>query len=89
MLDKAGIANGRLNEPIDLWNHVQFEARDKWRTVQTEGGPVRALLPPFVFTDEEAAIGDVPSVGQHTDEVLAEIGFSTERIAGMRTAGAV
>jgi itaconate CoA-transferase len=89
LLDKAGIGNGRLNQPIDVWNHVQFEARDKWRTVRTEGGLVRVLLPPFVFTDEEAAIGDVPSVGQHTDEVLAEIGFSTERIAMMRDVGAV
>jgi crotonobetainyl-CoA:carnitine CoA-transferase CaiB-like acyl-CoA transferase len=89
MLDRAGIANGRLNEPIDVWNHVQFEARDKWRTVQTEAGPVRALLPPFTFTDREAAIGDVPSVGQHTDAVLTEIGFTAERIAAMRTAGAI
>jgi itaconate CoA-transferase len=89
MLDRAGIANGRLNEPIDVWNHVQLEARDKWRTVQTEGGPVRALLPPFIFSDQEAAMGDVPSIGQHTDEVLAEIGFSEERINAMRAAGAV
>jgi itaconate CoA-transferase len=89
LLDQAGIANGRLNEPIDVWNHVQFSARDKWREVQTEAGPVRALLPPFIFTDQEAAMGDVPSVGQHTDEVLREIGFTTERIAAMRLAGAV
>jgi itaconate CoA-transferase len=89
LLDAAGIANGRLNTPIDVWNHVQFEARDKWRTIQTEQGPVRALLPPFIYTDQEAAIGDVPSVGQHTDEILAEIGFTTQRIAAMRTAGAI
>jgi itaconate CoA-transferase len=89
LLDQAGIANGRLNEPIDVWNHVQFEARDKWRTVQTENGPVRALLPPFTFTDQEAAIGDVPSVGQHTDQVLGDIDFSPERIAAMREAGAI
>jgi crotonobetainyl-CoA:carnitine CoA-transferase CaiB-like acyl-CoA transferase len=89
LLDAAGIANGRLNQPIDLWNHVQFEARDKWRTVQTENGPVRALLPPFIFTDQEAVVGDVPSVGQHTDEILAEIGFTPDRIAAMRAAGAV
>ena len=89
LLDSAGIANGRMNEPIDVWNHVQFEARDKWRTIQTEAGPVRALLPPFIFTDEEAVMGDVPSVGQHTDEVLSEIGFTAERIASMRAAGAV
>ena len=89
LLDKAGIANGRLNEPIDVWNHVQFSARDKWREINTEAGPVRALLPPFEFTDQEAPMGDVPSVGQHTDEVLSEIGFTSGRIAAMRAAGAI
>lgn len=89
LLDRAGIANGRLNEPIDVWNHVQFSARDRWRDIGTEAGPVRALLPPFAFTDEEAPMGDVPSVGQHTDQVLAEIGYSADRIASMRAAGAV
>jgi crotonobetainyl-CoA:carnitine CoA-transferase CaiB-like acyl-CoA transferase len=89
LLDAAGIANGRLNDPIDVWNHVQFEARDKWRTIQTENGPVRALLPPFMFSGEEAAMGDVPSVGQHTDEILTGIGFTAQRIAIMRAAGAI
>ena len=89
LLDRAGIANGRLNEPIDVWNHVQFSARDRWRDIGTEAGPVRALLPPFTFSDQEAPMGDVPSVGQHTDQVLAEIGYSADRIAAMRAAGAV
>jgi itaconate CoA-transferase len=89
LLDAAGIANGRLNDPGDVWDHVQFAARDKWRQVNTEAGPVRALLPPFEFTGQEAVMGDVPSVGQHTDEVLAEIGFSGERIAAMRASGAL
>jgi itaconate CoA-transferase len=89
LLDAAGIANGRLNEPIDVWNHVQFEARDRWREINAEAGPVRALLPPMTFTDDEAVMGDVPSVGQHTDEILSEIGLTRERIAAMRAAGAV
>lgn len=89
LLDAAGIANGRLNEPIDVWNHVQFSERDRWREVGTEAGPVRALLPPFTFVEQDAAMGDVPSVGQHTDTVLAEIGFPAERIAAMRAAGAI
>jgi itaconate CoA-transferase len=89
LLDRAGIANGRLNAPIDVWNHEQFAARDRWREIQTEGGPVRGLLPPFTFTDQEAAIGHVPSVGQHTDAILAEIGFPPARIASMRAAGAI
>jgi itaconate CoA-transferase len=89
LLDRAGIANGRMNEPIDVWNHVQFQARDKWRTIQTQNGPVQALLPPFIYPGEEAPMGDVPSVGQHTAEILGEVGFSDERIAAMRAAGAV
>jgi itaconate CoA-transferase len=89
LLDNAGIANGRLNEPKDVWDHVQFAARDRWRQIDTEGGPVRALLPPFEFSDQEAVMGDVPSVGQHTEEVLTEIGFSVERIAAMRANGAL
>ena len=89
LLDDAGIANGRLNQPIDVWNHVQFAARDRWRDINTEAGPVRALLPPFTFTDEEAPMGDVPAVGQHTEAILAELGYTQDKIAAMRTAGAI
>jgi len=88
-LDAAGIANGRLNEPGDVWQHVQFSARDRWREINSPGGPVRALLPPFTFTDVEAAMGDVPALGQHTDAVLQELGFAPSEIHAFRAAGAV
>jgi crotonobetainyl-CoA:carnitine CoA-transferase CaiB-like acyl-CoA transferase len=89
LLDRHGIANGRLNNPLATWNHEQFAARDKWRQIMTENGPVRALLPPFQFTDFEAVMGGVPSVGQHTDQVLAELGYAAPAIAAMRASGAV
>lgn len=88
-LEAAGIANGRLNQPIDVWNHVQLAARDRWREIGTPNGPARAMLPPFTFTDQEAPMGDVPAVGQHTDAVLAELGFDQARIARMREAKAI
>ncbi len=88
-LDAAGIANGRLNQVRDVWEHVQFTARDRWRVVATPGGPVRALLPPFTFTDVEAAMGDVPALGEHTDAVLHELGYAAAEIRALHTAGAV
>ncbi len=89
LLDKHGIANGRLNDPLATWNHEQFTARDKWRDIKTENGPVRALLPPFQFTDFEAVMGDVPSVGEHTDQILTELGFDPVRIAALHAGGAL
>ncbi len=89
LMDRAGIANGRINQPIDTWNHEQLIARDKWREVMTETGPVRAMLPPFTYPEQEAVMADVPALGQHTDAVLREIGFSPEKIAAMREAGAI
>ena len=38
------LANGRLNEAQDVWDHVQLSARDRWREISTPGGPVRAML---------------------------------------------
>jgi itaconate CoA-transferase len=89
ILDAAGIANGRLNETQEVWDHAQFSARDRWREVGTPGGPVRALLPPFTFTDFEAAMGDVPALGEHTDAILHEHGYTELEITALHTVGAV
>jgi itaconate CoA-transferase len=89
LLEQHGIANGRLNDPLAAWNHEQFAARDKWREIMTENGPVRALLPPFEITGFEAAMGDVPSVGQHTGQILAELGYGDAGITALRQSGAV
>jgi itaconate CoA-transferase len=89
LLEAAGIANGRLNESKDIWEHAQLAARDKWREVNTQNGPVRALLPPFAFSDVEAVMGDVPALGQHTNAVLAELGYRPTEIERLRSAGAI
>ncbi len=88
-LDAAGIANGRLNGMREVLEHVQFSARDRWREISTPAGPVRALLPPFTFTDFEAVMGDVPALGQHTDAVLRELGYAQHEVDALRAAGAL
>ena len=89
LLDDNGIANGRLNDAQDVWDHPQLAARDRWREVQTEHGPYRGLLPPFTFTDVEMSMGAVPGIGQHTDSILAELGYGVDEIAAMHASGAV
>ena len=89
LLDANGIANGRLNDAQDVWDHPQLAARDRWREVQTEHGPYRGLLPPFTFTDVEMGMGPVPALGQQTDSVLAELGYGADDISAMHASGAV
>jgi itaconate CoA-transferase len=71
-LDAAGIASARLRTPAEFAAHPQLAARDRWRDVDTPGGPVRTLLPPVTRPGREAAMGAVPALGQHTESVLAE-----------------
>ncbi|MBB1011492.1 crotonobetainyl-CoA:carnitine CoA-transferase CaiB-like acyl-CoA transferase [Dietzia kunjamensis] len=75
LLDGAGVPAARLNDVAGLVDHPQLDARDRWRDVQTPGGPVRGLLPPMTFTDVELPMGAVPALGEHTDTILAELGL--------------
>ncbi|HXW46077.1 MAG TPA: CaiB/BaiF CoA-transferase family protein [Streptosporangiaceae bacterium] len=75
LLDEAGIASARMRSPAEFAAHPQLAARDRWREVDSPGGPIRALLPPFTMSGREAAMGAVPAAGQHTAAVLAELGF--------------
>ncbi len=79
LLDQAGIANARLRTPAEFAAHPQLAARDRWREVDTPGGPVRTLLPPVSAHGREAAMGAVPALGQHTAAVLAELAEAGSR----------
>lgn len=79
-LDQAGIANSRMNEMADVWQHAQFKARDRWREVKTPSGNIPALLPPGGI-GLEPRMGAVPALGEHSSAILTEFGFSEAEIA--------
>ena len=87
-LDRARIAAARLNLVRDLIAHPQLAARDRWRTVTTPVGDVRAVRS-AVEPVGEAPIGPVPALGQHTDAVLTELGMQPGAIADLRSAGVI
>ncbi len=88
-LEQAAIANAQANAMQDVWNHPQLAARDRWRTVETQNGPVPALLPPGMASNGDARMDPVPALGQHTDRILAELGYAPSDIARLRDAKAV
>jgi itaconate CoA-transferase len=71
-LDALGIACARLRTPEEFFEHPQLKARDRWRTIDTVGGPVQALLPPVTVAGREAVMGAVPGLGAHNDDLRAE-----------------
>jgi itaconate CoA-transferase len=87
-LDAADIANARLNDMHGVWEHPQLKARDRWRVVDSPNGEIPALLPPGGAAFEHR-MDPIPSVGQHTDSILAELGFSPADVDNLRTTGGI
>ncbi|OWT80269.1 MULTISPECIES: CaiB/BaiF CoA-transferase family protein [unclassified Achromobacter] len=74
-LDEARIANARVNDMAGLWAHPQLRARDRWRDIDTPAGAIPALLPPGRQSAFSPRMDPIPSVGQHTKAILAELGI--------------
>ena len=88
-LDVAGIANSRMNDMHDVWDHPQLAARKRWTQVDTPAGPIPALLPPATSNAYDPRMDGVPDLGQHTTAILTELGLSPSAIEQLRTYGAV
>ncbi len=88
-LEQANIANARINQMADVWAHPQFAARGRWRDVTTPAGPIPALLPPGAADAFQPRMDAIPALGEHTEAVLGELGYSDAEIESLRAAGAV
>jgi itaconate CoA-transferase len=74
-LESAGIASGCLNDTAQAAAHPQLAARLRWTTADTPVGPIAALLPPHNLQDAMPRMGRVPALGEHTEQILAELGL--------------
>jgi itaconate CoA-transferase len=83
-LESAQIAYSQMNTIQEFMEHPQLKARNRWVTVGSPAGPLPALLPPVKMENVEPVMSAVPAVGQQTDAILAELGFSSEMIADWR-----
>jgi len=75
-LERAGIANASVNNVPDVIKHPQLAARERWAEVASPSGPIPALVPPYNLASVSPQMGKIPALGEHTDEVLAELGMA-------------
>ena len=88
-LEQAQIANAQVNALADVWAHPQLQARERWIEVNSPSGLLPALLPPGASDVSHVRMDAVPELGQHTQAILAELGWSLEDIEQLKTEGAI
>jgi len=88
-LETADIANARLNDMQEFWGHPQLKARSRWAQVDSPGGKIDALKPPFNLSGFEPRMGAVPALGEHTQALLAELGYGAEEIEALAAEGVI
>jgi itaconate CoA-transferase len=88
-LDAAGIANARMNEMSEVWDHPQLRERGRWTEMGSPVGAIPVLRPPATHSDFSPLPGAVPALGGHTDAILDGLGYSDAERARLRADKAV
>ncbi|WP_263227144.1 CaiB/BaiF CoA transferase family protein [Pseudomonas alabamensis] len=91
VLNAAGVPVSRIYSAEDMFSDPQFLAREMFLQAKLpDGTPFR--MPGIVPKLSETPGGTEwvgPALGEHTETVLAGLGFDTEAIAGLRARGVV
>jgi crotonobetainyl-CoA:carnitine CoA-transferase CaiB-like acyl-CoA transferase len=67
-----------LRTPAELFDNPHLNAVGLFETVETKHGPVRFPGVPTLFSRSPGRVsGPAPELGEHTDEVLGELGLSS------------
>ncbi len=75
-LERGEIANAVVNDVAAVAAHPQLAARGRWTELESFLGPIPALLPPHNLAGAPPRMDRVPSLGEHTAAVLAELAAS-------------
>jgi crotonobetainyl-CoA:carnitine CoA-transferase CaiB-like acyl-CoA transferase len=89
--DRAGMWWAPVQSTTEVIADPQAEAAGAWVDVPVaEGGTARMVATPVDFSDTRwAPAGASPECGQHTEEVLLELGYDWERIGTLKEAGVI
>lgn len=74
-LEAARIPCGAVNEVRDVLEHPQLAHNELVVEVDSPVGSIPAIGSPFLVDGERPAAGAVPALGEHTAEILLELGL--------------
>jgi crotonobetainyl-CoA:carnitine CoA-transferase CaiB-like acyl-CoA transferase len=78
-LDQGRIAWARVRDPIQVWNHEQLAARDRFMSVEHRNGEATTYRPPFNIDAVPAPRPRVPGLGDHDPAVVEELRRRSKR----------
>ena len=90
-LDAAGVPCGPINDVAEVFEEPQVKARGLLRHVPHPAGvDVPQVGSPMRFAEAPLRVPAAPPLlGQHSEDILGELGYDARRIAALRTAGAI
>lgn len=93
IFDGSGLAHGPVNTIERAFEHPQVAGRDMILPLEWDAqasGEWKAIGPAVKFSDTPASVRRMPPrLGEHTEEVLGDVGYSADKIDEMRQAGAI
>ena len=89
--DQGHITYGVVHAPSEVVNDPQLRANDIVVPIEGAGEQVKFTVssPLTVHGVSKVAARRAPELGEHNDELLQELGFSSHEIAQFRTGGAI
>ena len=88
---RRGIPCGPVNEPADLLEDPHLAAVDAWVQTSYPGlGPIRQPRAPLRVGSEPVGAGNIPSPGEHNDEIYrGELGLTDADLTMIRQNGCI
>lgn len=92
ILEAADLPHGQINGLDTVFDDPQVRALDVVETIEMPHGqrPLSQVGPPFRMSDTPLrATPPAPTLGQDTDRILDDLGYSVGEIAAMRESGVI